>query len=158
MELINLDDKAVEYLEDRIKGFHEKNENFSLGVIDIDFYEFIQEELGDEGLKKAMDEIGNALESLTRPMDLVQVLNTHQYLLGIREFTQDSMKVLMDRLRMSVDQFQTQVGDRELKLTISCGGTQLMEGDAIYSLISRALDQLRKSQDFGGNRVSIDSR
>lgn len=155
MEFLNLDEKTVEYLEDRIDGFKEKEEKFSLGIIDIDFYDLILEEFGEDGLKISMEEVGKAISNLTRPIDLVEAVNSHQYIIGIREFSQDSLRVLLDRLRMSIDQFSKDLGDKDLKFTISSGGTELVNGDEIYSIVSRTLDQLRKSQDFGGNRVSI---
>lgn len=155
MELLNLNEKTVEYLEDRIEGFKEKEEKFSLGIIDIDFYDLILEEFGEDGLKISMEEVGKAISNLTRPIDLVEAVNSHQYIIGIREFSQDSLRVLLDRLRMSIDQFSKDLGDKDLKFTISSGGTELVNGDEIYSIVSRTLDQLRKSQDFGGNRVSI---
>jgi|GEM_PF-5572600 len=155
MEYINLNDKVVEYLEERILGLKEKGENFSLGIVDIDFYDFVKEEIGEEALVISMNEVKKSLGSLTRPIDLVEQINEHQYLVGVREFNQDSLKVLLDRLRMSVDQFSTIIHGKNFKFTISCGGTQLMEEDVLYSLISRGLDQLKKSQDFGSNRVSI---
>lgn len=155
MELLNLNEKTVEYLEDRIEGFKEKEEKFSLGIIDIDFYDLILEEFGEDGLKISMEEVGKAISNLTRPIDLVEAVNSHQYIIGIREFSQDSLRVLLDRLRMSIDQFSKDLGDKDLKFTISSGGTELVNGDEIYSVVSRSLDQLKKSQDFGGNRVSI---
>ncbi len=155
MELLNLNEKTVEYLEDRIEGFKEKEEKFSLGIIDIDFYDLILEEFGEDGLKISMEEVGKAISNLTRPIDLVEAVNSHQYIIGIREFSQDSLRVLLDRLRMSIDQFSKDLGDKDLKFTISSGGTELVNGDEIYSIVSRSLDQLKKSQDFGGNRVSI---
>lgn len=155
MELLNFNEKTVEYLEDRIEGFKEKEEKFSLGIIDIDFYDLILEEFGEDGLKISMEEVGKAISNLTRPIDLVEAVNSHQYIIGIREFSQDSLRVLLDRLRMSIDQFSKDLGDKDLKFTISSGGTELVNGDEIYSIVSRTLDQLRKSQDFGGNRVSI---
>lgn len=155
MELLNLNEKTVEYLEDRIEGFKEKEEKFSLGIIDIDFYDLILEEFGEDGLKISMEEVGKVVSNLTRPIDLVEVLNSHQYIIGIREFSQDSLRVLLDRLRMSIDQFSKELEDKILKFTVSSGGTELVPGDEIYSIVSRSLDQLRKSQDFGGNRVSI---
>lgn len=155
MELLNLNEKTVGYLEDRIEGFKEKEEKFSLGIIDIDFYDLILEEFGEDGLKISMEEVGKAISNLTRPIDLVEAVNSHQYIIGIREFSQDSLRVLLDRLRMSIDQFSKDLGDKDLKFTISSGGTELVNGDEIYSVVSRSLDQLKKSQDFGGNRVSI---
>ena len=155
MEFLNLNEKTVGYLEDRIEGFKEKEEKFSLGIIDIDFYDLILEEFGEDGLKISMEEVGKAISNLTRPIDLVEAVNSHQYIIGIREFSQDSLRVLLDRLRMSIDQFSKDLGDKDLKFTISSGGTELVNGDEIYSIVSRTLDQLRKSQDFGGNRVSI---
>ncbi|MBS4025488.1 MAG: hypothetical protein KGZ96_07400, partial [Clostridia bacterium] len=107
MEYINLNDKVVEYLEERILGLKEKGENFSLGIVDIDFYDFVKEEIGEEALVISMNEVKKSLGSLTRPIDLVEQINEHQYLVGVREFNQDSLKVLLDRLRMSVDQFST---------------------------------------------------
>ena len=155
MEFLNLNEKTVGYLEDRIEGFKEKEEKFSLGIIDIDFYDLILEEFGEDGLKISMEEVGKAISNLTRPIDLVEAVNSHQYIIGIREFSQDSLRVLLDRLRMSIDQFSKDLGDKDLKFTISSGGTELVNGDEIYSVVSRSLDQLKKSQDFGGNRVSI---
>lgn len=125
-------------------------------MIDIDHFKLVNDkyghDLGDEVLRTA----GQTLLRNSRPFDLVGRWGGEEFISIVRNVDKEPLKIIAERYRALVEKSKITMDEDEVSVTISLGGTLIVDGDTTESIIKRADDLLYASKNSGRNRVTLE--
>ncbi len=126
-------------VKEAINSFKEKGEPFSLILFDVDKFKSVNDTLGHVAGDKVLKKVAECLEETFRKDDFIARYGGDEFVVLIEGFTE---KMALDRIPV----FNEKLGkirfvsyrEGDIKLTVSAGTTEAMEGDNLESLIGRA--------------------
>jgi diguanylate cyclase (GGDEF)-like protein/PAS domain S-box-containing protein len=148
-----------ERLEVIVSEFHRESKNFTVSIIDIDYFKNVNDNYGHQAGDTILREFSEILSSSLRPYDLLG-----RY--GGEEFIIVSMNVGKNLTKSRIDRILDVIRDRifiynenEIKITFSCGISESYELDivSVSTLIEAADERLYEAKKSGRNKVVISS-
>jgi diguanylate cyclase len=146
------DRKILTYME----AFQEAGNDFSLVLIDIDFFKCFNDQyghlLGDQVLKF----MGSLLSKELKGRDFVARYGGEEFIILMESTPLDNAVIVADKLRKSLDGIRlkyVKTGQALGKISISAGVSMVRENDTVESLLKRADDALYLAKQSGRNNV-----
>jgi diguanylate cyclase (GGDEF)-like protein/PAS domain S-box-containing protein len=128
---------------------------FGLLMMDIDHFKKFNDRFGHDVGDRVLKLVAETLAKNARPFDLIGRWGGEEFIGVVRNITAAQLKDIGERMRMLVaNSYLIQDGEK-LKVTISLGGTLLIPGDTVETLIKRADNLLYKSKHAGRNRLTV---
>lgn len=147
------------YIEMNLAGRFDELERYewTFGVLfmDIDHFKDINDRYGHDVGDRVLKMVSRTLVHSTRPFDLVGRWGGEEFV-GIAtnvDFAQ--LERVANRFRVLVQQSSLNVGDFEIRVTISVGATLAEPGDTGETLVKRADLLMYRSKAAGRNRVTM---
>jgi diguanylate cyclase (GGDEF)-like protein len=126
----------------------------AIALCDIDRFKAINDEYGHDAGDKVLITVASVLADSLRMPDKVGRYGGEEFLIVLPHTSLMPAKKIIDRIRASVGNARTGVGDKKLKVTISMGVTQFKKGEDLEKLLARADQALYASKQAGRNRVT----
>ncbi len=130
--------------------------HLSLLLFDIDFFKKVNDSFGHPAGDQVLVNLAQTLSKAVRPSDIVARYGGEEFAVILPETNQAGLNVFAERLRRCAASVTTMIKDREVKITISCGGVYLPpEDDVTQQQFIDAVDRnLFLSKKNGRNRVT----
>lgn len=139
-----------EKLEEQVQLYNQEGTDFSLLIIDIDFFKQVNDTYGHQVGDNVLVHLANVLESYTRPADIVSRFGGEEFTALLPQTTADEAKMLADRLNQAVEQ---SVWEEIGSLTVSIGVATFTAGDTETSILVHADQALYAAKRNGRNRA-----
>jgi len=146
-------------LDERLKlefaRFKRHKQPLTLAVWDIDHFKAINDTFGHKAGDKALRIVAHKLASLIRETDFVARYGGEEFvMLFVNTSVMDAL-VKADNIREAIARAPFRYGDKPLKITLSCGLSQLRANDALDQLFERADQALYAAKSGGRNRCVV---
>lgn len=146
-------------LDERLKlefaRFKRHKQPLTLAVWDIDHFKAINDTFGHKAGDKALRIVANKLASELRETDFVARYGGEEFvMLFINTSVMDAL-VKADSIREAIAGAPFRYGDKPLKITLSCGLSQLRALDTVDQLFERADQALYAAKQGGRNRCVV---
>lgn len=129
----------------------------SLIMFDIDFFKEVNDTHGHPAGDQVLINLAQAISAAVRPSDIITRYGGEEFTVILPETNLTGLKVFAERLRRCAQAVTTMHEQAAIKITISCGGVQLLPHDHVMQqeLINIADRGLFLSKKNGRNRVTI---
>jgi len=130
----------------------------SLIIFDIDFFKKVNDTYGHPAGDQVLKNIASEVKKAVRPSDIVARYGGEEFVVILPETDITGIKVFAARLRRCVEGLITKVGDQQIMVTVSVGGTTHSPEQHTTStdlLIQTADRGLYMSKENGRNQVTI---
>lgn len=130
----------------------------SLIMFDIDFFKKVNDNYGHPVGDLVLMNIARAIEGAVRPSDIVARYGGEEFAVILPQTDEPGMHVFAERLRRTVEGITTIVGNQQISVTISAGGSSYSPSatkGTPQRLIAAADQGLYASKRNGRNRVTI---
>lgn len=129
---------------------------FGLLFVDIDHFKAVNDDhghaIGDEVLRM----VAHALRACLRSFDFVGRWGGEEFVILLPNITDEVMESVAGRCRRMVEESAFQSEGREIRVTVSIGGTMARQEDAPADCVGRADRRMYESKRAGRNRVTLD--
>jgi len=127
----------------------------SLLVWDIDLFKHINDTYGHKAGDKTLSIIASLLKKYCRQTDFVSRFGGEEFTMLLTNTDKKSALVLAEKIRRIIEKTGFIYVGKEIKITISCGISDLQEGDTQDSIFNRADKALYQAKKAGRNRSVI---
>lgn len=133
----------------------EQQSVFSMLLVDIDFFKFINDEYGHLIGDSVLRYLAKLLTKETKGKDFVARYGGEEFIVLLPNTPYKNALSVAENLRQKVENTILKVKNdgKDLQLSISCGVSTLTEGDSIDSLFERADKALYSAKNSGRNQV-----
>lgn len=131
---------------------------FSLVIFDLDDFAGLRENFGAANSDLVIMNVARIVEQQARPCDIVARYSDHQFAVLLPETDISGVKIFADRLRESIRETATLVDGKEIKTTISAGGTTFNPEApqvTMSDFIKTAEQALSEASDDGNNQIRV---
>lgn len=152
-----LNRRAFEYLLAReCHRLQRFNEEFSLLILDIDFFKRVNDRLGHAAGDAVLQRIAETLQGHAREVDRVARFGGEEFCVLLPRTGHDGAWQAAERLRTAIKQVTIAWGDEQISVTISTGVvTAVTAGEAPEALLERADQALYRAKSEGRNCVMV---
>jgi diguanylate cyclase (GGDEF)-like protein len=131
----------------------------ALLLIDIDHFKLVNDIFGHRGGDEALRSFVASLQVGLRQIDLLGRIGGEEFVMFLPDTTASEAAFVAERLRTSIELAVIPFEDREIRLTMTAGVTQLLPGEETWEgMLTRADEALYKGKQEGRNRVVLDPR
>lgn len=148
------------HLEGRLSAavaeFTETGAKAALLFFDVDHFKNFNDAHGHEVGDKVLRIVASTLHHGVRTTDTTGRWGGEEFLAilyGVQ--TPEDLLRIAEKLRMLIEHSSLTVGGRSLAVTVSIGGTMLVRGDTVETIVRRADDLMYKSKRNGRNITTI---
>lgn len=128
---------------------------FSVLMLDIDHFKYVNDDFGHQAGDKVLVELANIMEKDTRKVDSVGRFGGEEFLLILPELNHEQALLLAERIRRHVESAAIRFQDKQMAITVSIGvSTYPKHGDNLDDLVKAADDAMYKAKKAGRNRVA----
>ncbi len=131
---------------------------FGTLFITIDDFDKIRDKYDSDVVKKVLRVAAMTMSNTLRPFDIAGRWRDEYFVIVVSNVAEEQLQIVAERLRKLVEKSTMTIGENEIKLTISVGGTVAGERDKIDFVLRKASEQMLYAKELGGNTVSIASR
>lgn len=153
-------------LENEIERSGRYNRHFTMALLDIDKFKYINDTYGHQAGDSILKHISQIFRTYTRSFDIVARYGGEEFAITFQEtydykgpFASISSGLqFLERLRIAIENhtFTGIVPHKDLKITISCGAAIYpFDGTAKEDLISKADENLYLAKRTGRNRTCV---
>ncbi len=128
---------------------------FGVLCIRIDDFGSILKAYGEDFAHRVLKVVAMTMRNSVRAFDTVARCDGDLFLVVVLDVGEKELKIVADRLRNLVLRSSITIGERTLKVTISCGGTLARKSDNVASLFARACEILERARKKGQNSILI---
>ncbi len=125
-----------------------------LAIWDIDHFKQINDSYGHKAGDRALRLVGRKLAGSVRDCDFVARYGGEEFVMLLENSSRDQAVAMLDELRRTIAQTRFHHQGQPVKLTISCGVTELSPGDEYNAAFERADAALYEAKRGGRNRIS----
>ena len=136
------------------------NDNKPLALIlaDLDHFKNINDVHGHMVGDEVLFAVASVLTKQIRPTDLLARFGGEEFAMILPDTSPDEAKIIAERVRTAIEstklEFENDV-TQEIRITLSLGVSNLMLGDDINNLLTRADHALYQAKKDGRNRVEV---
>ena len=144
----------INRLNDELLRAVRYNTEFSLIMIDIDFFKKINDTYGHLAGDFILKQVAKVIKDVVGEKGLCARWGGEEFLVFIPYQSSESAKNLAEELRQRIETINFHYDDKIIKLTISCGISSFpQEGQQLQVLIETADKKLYKAKRTGRNKV-----
>ena len=125
----------------------------SVAMVDVDHFKEVNDTHGHKAGDRALQGVAAILTEALRLPDKVGRYGGEEFLLVMPETGLNEMSKITERIRQEVSEAEFDIGDRNVKLTISIGAALFEKGEDLEQLVSRADRALYRAKESGRNSV-----
>lgn len=145
--------KILEDLTNAQKDVEENNEQFTISIIDIDYFKRINDtfghSIGDETLKL----FANFIKSNVRKVDIVGRWGGEEFFIIFPRTTLEQAFQVLTRLNRACYQLPFVIKGNTIRLTFSAGISTSQKNETVDEIVSQADDALYEAKESGRNLV-----
>lgn len=146
----------LQRLENEILRAERYNTNFSLVMIDVDFFKKINDNYGHLVGDFVLKNLAEVIKEMVGKQGICCRWGGEEFLILIPYQSLNSVKDLIEELRKKVETMDFQYEDKIIKITISCGISYFpLAGKDIETLINEADRKMYKAKQSGRNKVVV---
>ncbi len=138
-----------------IVEFARMKDTFCLFVVDIDKFKQFNDTYGHKSGDLVLRTVASAIQSNLRASDLVFRYGGEEFVVLLQGVHLDQAKRLGEKIRASVEKEYFVDKENKIRVTVSIGVAQVMEGDTEQSLFERADQAMYAAKKKGRNRVEL---
>lgn len=139
-----------EWLENKLKAFKDKREQFSIIFFDIDHFKLVNDNFGHKIGDEVLVELAQLIQQHLTNRELFGRWGGEEFIIITSTAGEDTVKLAEDLRKVVANHHFKGAGN----LTASFGVTYSRPGDSIDSLLSRADKGLYQCKKYGRNQVS----
>ena len=145
------------HLQSHLEEFRRHRWIFGVLFIDIDHFKSINDRCGHSVGDKVLRMVGQTLNASSRYFDQVGRWGGEEFLAVIVNVGMGRLAEIAERFRVLVERsaLPQQEQEDEVGVTISLGGTEVLQGDTVDSIVERADQKLYLAKQSGRNRVCL---
>ena len=128
---------------------------FGLLIADIDRFKLVNDRYGHATGDVALRTVARTLLESSRAGDDVARFGGEEFVLTITNVDEATLRAIAHRFRALVERSRFRAGGRDLRITISIGGTIAEVGDTAEAVFNRADAALYRAKAGGRNRVHL---
>ncbi len=128
---------------------------FGLLIADIDRFKLVNDRHGHAAGDAALRTVASTLLGSSRPMDDIARFGGEEFALTITDVDAAALRAIAERFRALVERSRFRAGERDLRITVSLGGTLAEVGDTAEAIFERADAALYRAKESGRNRVCL---
>ncbi len=128
---------------------------FGLLIADIDRFKLVNDQHGHAAGDVALRTVARTLLESSRHVDDIARFGGEEFVLTIADADEDALRAIAERFRVLVERSRAPTGERDLRITISLGGTIAEVGDTAEAIFGRADAALYRAKEGGRNRVVL---
>ena len=151
----NLPDRVIfqSELDRRIAESHRRGGELTVLLIEIDDFDGFQQRFDNSTGGKVFDTVGEFLGASFRKMDMIAQAGESQFAAMLPGTHLHAAAQIAGRMQEAISKCKMQIGDEEIRLTVSVGMAELSAVDDAGKLLSRATDALTASRLLGPNHA-----
>jgi len=131
------------------------NYEFSMLLIDIDFFKNVNDTYGHQAGDDALKLIANTIQKSIRGTDLLYRYGGEEFVVLIGNTDKEQTYKIADRILKSVRKIEMQVDDQRLDLSVSIGMASLKTEDSSESLFNRADAAMYSAKNDGRDQINV---
>ena len=133
---------------------------FGLLIADIDRFKLVNDQYGHAVGDAALRTVARTLLEASRASDDLSRFGGEEFAFTIVDVDGRALRAIAERFRVLVGRSSVRIGELDLGVTVSLGGTIARVGDTADAIFERADAALYRAKETGRNRVVIgrDSR
>jgi diguanylate cyclase (GGDEF)-like protein len=139
-----------EIFEKEFQLSEEKNEKFSILMVDIDHFKKINDTYGHLYGDKILTLVANTIKENVREHDIVARYGGEEFVVLVKDNDEESGIQVAERVRMSIENIKHQ---DEKSVTISIGVSSNEEGKTLQEIIAVADLRLYQAKNNGRNQI-----
>jgi diguanylate cyclase (GGDEF)-like protein/hemerythrin-like metal-binding protein len=126
----------------------------SVMLLDVDYFKQVNDNYGHPAGDRVLKFVAQAIVSALREEDILGRIGGEEFAALLPATDQSSAGATAERVRTAIENLRFQVGEDEIKVTISIGLSEFAGGEAsIEAAMLRADRALYRAKDEGRNRV-----
>jgi diguanylate cyclase (GGDEF)-like protein len=138
-----------------MQEIHESAENFTIAMIDIDFFKKINDTYGHDVGDDIIVSLSEILRANTNYKDIVSRFAGEEFCILLKDTDKIKAGEILERLRVEVENFTYITADEKtIKFTISIGAS-MNEGEELDEIINQADMMLYNAKQNGRNQVRL---
>ena len=125
-------------------------------MVDVDHFKRVNDTFGHLAGDEVLHSIADLMKGQVRCEDLAARFGGEEFVLVVRNPSQDSARMMAERLRKAVEAMEITFDEQTIKVTVSIGVSSLQAGDVGFSgasLLTEADQALYRAKEDGRNRV-----
>jgi len=139
--------------ERRLKELIDKNQSFSLMMLDIDFFKKINDTYGHQGGDYALKKFVEGVKKFLREGDIFGRVGGEEFVIILPNTKIVEALKIAQKIRKYFENNSFEYHSTPIHFTVSIGVTSYKKGDDIIEVIKRADDALYEAKRRGRNRV-----
>ena len=136
-------------------GQHRSGHALAVGLLDIDNFKRLNDELGHGVGDEALRALAATVEQTLRPTDVVARYGGEEFVVLLPDTPADEGQQILTRLQRSLSGGLFLHEEKRLLVTFSAGVTAYREGEAIETALERADQALYEAKRTGKNRTCL---
>lgn len=144
-------EEVFEYEKCQLNRYHEQ---FSLILIDVDYFKLINDHYGHETGDDTLKEIAKILKKHTRKSDMVARWGGDEFVIIATKTNLQQGNILAESIRNLVEQANLKTID-DKKVTVSIGVSAVLPDDNLKTMLRRADNALYEAKHAGRNCVKM---
>ena len=134
-----------------------KNTDYSLAMIDIDFFKKINDKFGHNSGDQILKFLSATFRKLCKELPVFRI-GGEEFLIFLPNHNKIELSVLAEDIRLIVEDSEFINEDEKLiKFTISCGISGSKDGINFEDVMNKADQELYKSKNTGRNKITVSS-
>ncbi|MFP8967884.1 diguanylate cyclase [Pokkaliibacter sp. CJK22405] len=125
----------------------------TLAILDLDFFKRINDTLGHGAGDAVLVHVAKLLGKNKRNSDILARLGGEEFIMVLPETRAEEAMILMERLRIMIQENPTPWQAESIPLTVSIGIANLNSEDRVSDMLSRADKALYEAKESGRNRI-----
>jgi len=134
---------------------HRYDHDFSLLIIDIDFFKKVNDTYGHQAGDAALKRVAETIQKSIRATDMLFRYGGEEFVVLIGNTDREKSYLIADRILKSVREIQMQVSEQSLDLTVSIGMASLNMEDSGESLFERADSAMYCAKNDGRDQINV---
>ncbi len=154
-ELTNLPNRRsiMELLKFEEKKVNRNDQIFTIGLLDIDNFKFVNDTYGHDMGDIVLKRIANVTNDGLRQQDQIARWGGEEFLLLFPDSDLESSFIVAERVRQSIQSFSIQGPDAHISVTVTIGICSYTKGMVIDEVIKKADEGLYIGKNNGKNQV-----
>jgi diguanylate cyclase (GGDEF)-like protein len=146
----------MEKIEEEFRRLDRENQDFSLLLLDIDYFKKVNDEHGHPVGDAALKSVAGVIREMARSIDFVARYGGEEFAVGMVGANSEGAKTTAERIRKAVEHRAIAAGTVTLRCTLSIGVASYSQGcEKKETLIAQADQALYHAKRSGRNRVCL---
>ncbi|TMP31717.1 GGDEF domain-containing protein [Pseudoalteromonas rubra] len=135
--------------------FEIQGNDVTLVVVDVDHFKSINDKYGHSAGDKTLQVIARALKKSIRKSDFIARYGGEEFVILMPGMPIEAAYAPLEKIRTTVKSIPFRFKDKEVRITISLGATQLKEGDSKLTAFDRADEALYEAKNSGRDKLCL---